>query len=196
MGYGRQGPPWSHDWPRGTQHLMKIMAEVTRLDANPDGRIVSFDSEEIFRYPIAYMCEVGFLDLTPTEAKNMREYLLRGGFLIVDDFREDRSLEHFKEELKKVFSDRYLEELPRSHSVFNCFYDISDVFPIPPYSRSLQPRYLGMADDYGRLMIVVNFNNDLSEYWEYPENPFRSLESSSNEAFKYGVNYLLYALAH
>jgi len=80
-------PPWHHDWPRGEQHLMKIVGELTKLDVNPGGHIFSFDAEDAFKYPIAYLCEVGFLDLSERETHNMREYLLRGGFLIVDDFR-------------------------------------------------------------------------------------------------------------
>jgi hypothetical protein len=193
--FGRQGPPWSHDWPRSEEHLMKIMAEVTRLDANPGGRIISFENEEVFRYPIAYMCEVGFLQLSDEEATNMREYLLRGGFLIVDDFRGDREMENFRREMQKVFPDRWLEELPRSHPIWTCFYDISGVFPQAPYARSLTPRYLGMADDRGRLMMIVDYNMDLSEYWEWSGNPFMPVDQS-NEAFKYGVNYLMYALSH
>lgn len=190
-----QGPPWSHDYPRGEQHFMKILAEVTKIDVNPDGHIVSFDEEEVFKFPIAYLCEVGYLDLTEKEAHTMGEYLLRGGFLIVDDFRGDNQLENFKQQMKRVFPDRSLEELPRSHPIFNCFYDISNLFPIPPYSRNLIPMYLGMTDDKGRLMMVVDYNNDLSEYWEWSSDPFMPIEDT-NQAYKYGVNYVFYALTH
>jgi hypothetical protein len=189
------GPPWSHDWPRGEEHLMKIMGEVTRLDVNPGGHIVSFDAKDAFHYPIAYMCEVGFLDLTDEEAHNMGEYLLRGGFLIVDDFRGDRDLDNFKRQLKKVFPDRSLAEVPRTHPIWTCFYDITKVFPQPPYARNLLPQYLGMSDDRGRLMMIVNYNNDISEYWEWSGNPWMPIDQS-NEAYKYGVNYIMYALTH
>ncbi len=189
------GPPWSHDWPRGEEHLMKIMSEVTKLDVNPGGHVVSFDSEGAFNYPIAYMCEVGFLDLTDKEAYNMAEYLLRGGFLIVDDFRGDRDLDNFRRQLKKVFPDRSLTEVPRTHPIWTCFYDITKVFPEPPYARYLAPQYLGISDDRGRLMLIANFNNDISEYWEWSDNPMMPIDQS-NEAYKYGVNYIMYALTH
>jgi hypothetical protein len=193
---GGQGPPWSHDFPRGERHLMKILAEITKIDVNPDGHIVSFEDDEVFKYPIAYLCEVGFLDLSEKEARNMSQYLMRGGFLIVDDFRGERELENFKQQLKIVFPDRSLEEIPRTHEIFKCFYDITNVFPAPPpIYRGAIPQYLGMSDDHGRLMMVVDYNNDLSEYWEWSDNPYVPIEHT-NEAYKYGVNYVIYALTH
>lgn len=195
MGFGDFRSPWSHDWPRSEQHMMKIMAEVTKLDVNPGGHIVSFDKDEVFRYPIAYLCEVGYLDLTDEEAARMSEYLLRGGFLIVDDFRGERDLDNFKRQMRRVFPDRSLEEVPRTHAIWNCFYDITNIFPPPPYARQLIPQYLGISDDNGRLMMVVDYNNDISEYWEWSDSPFEPIENN-NQAYKYGVNYIIYALTH
>ena len=107
FGGGRGGdwnnPPWSHDWPRSEEHLMKIMAEVTKLDVNPGGHIISFQNDDCFKYPIAYLCEVGFLQLSEQEAHRMAEYLLRGGFLIVDDFRGEREWYNFVNQMKQVF---------------------------------------------------------------------------------------------
>jgi hypothetical protein len=194
-GMGGWDPPWSHDWPRSEEHLMKIMAEVTRLDVNPGGHIISFQSDECFKYPIAYLCEVGFIQLSEQEAHRMAEYLLRGGFLIVDDFRGERELNNFRNQMRLVFPDRSLEELPRTHPIWNCFYDISDLSIEPPYSKFLTPRYFGMSDDNGRLMMVVDYNNDISDYWEWSDDPIMPIESS-NEAYKYGVNYIMYALTH
>ncbi len=195
--FGRE-PMWRHDWPRGEQHLMKILSEVTRIDVNPEGKVVSLETEEIFKYPISYLCEVGFMDLTEAEVENLREYLLRGGFLIVDDFRGQRALSNFMHQMTRVFPDRSLELLPRSHPIFHCFYDISNIFPPPHpdvYGRLDEPEYLGMNDDDDRLMMVVDYNNDLMEYWEYSDNPLRPIEET-NEAYKYGVNYVMYALTH
>jgi hypothetical protein len=199
FGRRRRGwmPPWSHDYPTSEKNFSKILAEVSRIDTNEDGHIVSFDSEEVFRYPIAYLCEVGYLDLNEDERHNMGEYLLRGGFLIVDDFRGERALENFKEQLRLVFPDRALEELPRSHPIFTCFYDVSNLYLPPPpiYRQSEVPQYFGMSDDRGRLMMVVDYNNDISEYWEWTGDPFFPI-SDTNEAYKYGVNYVMYALTH
>ncbi len=198
--FGRRGrgggyAPWSHDWPISEENFMKIMAEVTRVDVNPGGHIVGFDTEDVFKYPVAYLCEVGFMSLSPQEAQNMREYLLRGGFLIVDDFRGPEELYNFEYQMKLVFPERTLEDLPRDHPIFTCFYDISSLDLIPPYSQNLRPVYKGMADDTGRLMMVVDYNNDISDYWEWSGDPFTPI-SNTNEAFKYGVNYVMYALTH
>jgi hypothetical protein len=192
---GDEGPPWSHDWEESEQHLMKIMSEVTKLDANPGGHIISFESDECFKYPIAYFCEMGFLNLSDKEAHNMSEYLLRGGFLIVDDFRGPRALQNFQYQMKRVFPNRALEEVPRTDPVWTCFYDISKLMIQPPYSRFLTPQYFGIRDDKGRLMMMVNYNNDISDYWQWSNDPFMPIEQS-NEAYKYGVNYIMYALSH
>lgn len=191
------GPLWSHDWPRAEEHLMKIMEEVTRLDVNPGGHIISFQSDECYKYPIAYLCEVGYLDLSDEEALRMSQYLLRGGFLIVDDFRGERALSNFRYQMKRVFPDRSLEELPPDHEIWKCFYDISDLDIAPPsiYSGYYVPRYYGISDDKGRLMMVVDYNNDIAEYWEWSNDPLMPIEES-NEAYKYGVNYIMYALTH
>jgi hypothetical protein len=189
------GPPWSHDWPRSEEHFMKIMAEVTKLDVNPGGHIISFQNDECFKYPIAYLCEVGYLDLSKEEARRMAEYLLRGGFLIVDDFRGEREFRNFRSQMKQVFPNRSLEELSRSHQIWTCFYDISKLSLEPPYLEFLTPQYYGISDDNGRLMMVVNYNNDISEYWEWSGDPIMPIDES-NEAYKYGVNYVMYALTH
>jgi hypothetical protein len=189
------GPPWSHDWPRSEEHFMKIMGELTKLDVNPGGHITSFMNDDCFKYPIAYLCEVGYIRMSPEEARRMAEYLLRGGFLIVDDFRGESHLNNFKYEMKLVFPDRSLEELPRSHPIWNCFYDISNLTIEPPYSRHLKPQYFGISDDNGRLMMVVNYNNDISDYWEWSNDPRMPIDES-NPAYKYGVNYVMYALTH
>jgi hypothetical protein len=189
------GAWWSHDTPRGEEHLMKIMSELTELEANPEPHVFSFKTDDCFKYPLAYMCEVGYLSLTDEEAHRMSEYLLRGGFLIVDDFRSDLALQLFEENLKKVFPGRKLEEVPRTDPIFKGFYDISNIYPPPPYSRFYIPQYLGMRDDSGRLMMIVNYNNDISEYWEWSDDPLRPIDET-NEAYKYGVNYLMYAMTH
>jgi hypothetical protein len=125
----------------------------------------------------------------------MAEYLLRGGFLIVDDFRNTREFYNFTREMKKVFPSRTLERIPRTHPIWTCFYDISQLNIEPPYQQYLRPEYYGISDDSGRLMMAVNYNNDISEYWEWSNDPLRPIEET-NEAYKYGVNYIMYALTH
>ena len=97
--------------------------------------------------------------------------------------------------MKRVFPDRALEILQGTHPIWKCFFDISDLKIEPPYFEYLTPQYFGMTDDNGRLMMVVDYNNDISEYWEWSGDPLAPIEQS-NEAYKYGVNYLMYALTH
>jgi hypothetical protein len=197
------GPPWSHDFPLSEENLMKIMSEVTRIDVNPGGHLINFGSEDCFKYPIAYLCEVGYLNLSDQEAKNMREYLLRGGFLIVDDFRGQQAINNFYYQMQYVFPDRQLEEIPRNHPIWTCFYDISNINLPAPYGGGGgrfgggggAPQYFGIKDDNGRLMMIVDYNTDISEYWEWSADPFYRI-SDTNEAFKYGVNFIMYALTH
>jgi hypothetical protein len=189
-----QGPPWSHDYPRGGRHLMKILTELTTLDANPDEVILTFDDPELFKYPFAYLCEVGYMQLSDVEIKGMREYLLRGGFLIVDDFRGEWALENFREHLRRAFPEFELQELDITHPIFNCFFNIETLDVMPPYGSGI-PKFYGLSDQYGRLMMVVNYNNDISEYWEWSDDPFLPIEET-NTAYKFGVNYALYALTH
>ncbi|MEJ2110326.1 MAG: DUF4159 domain-containing protein [Acidobacteriota bacterium] len=194
--FGRGGGPlWSHDWPRAEEHLMKILAEVTRLDVNPGGHIISFQDDDCFKYPIAYLCEVGSLELSDEEAVRMSEYLLRGGFLIVDDFRGEGELANFRAQMRRVFPDRSLETVPKTHPIWTSFFDISDLKIEPPYWEYLIPQYFGISDDSDRLMMIVDYNNDISEYWEWSDDPMSPIEST-NEAYKYGVNYVMYALTH
>lgn len=189
-----QGPPWSHDYPRGGRHLMKILTELTTLDANPDEIILTLDDPELFKYPFAYICEVGFMQLTEAELHGLREYLLRGGFLLVDDFRGEWALENLRQHLQRALPEFQLQELDIEHPTFHCFFDIATLDVEPPYGGGI-PKFYGLSDQHGRLMMIVNYNNDISEYWEWSDDPFLPIEQT-NEAYKFGVNYAIYALTH
>ncbi|HEV8131872.1 MAG TPA: DUF4159 domain-containing protein [Acidobacteriota bacterium] len=194
--YQQNIPPWAHDYPRADRNFAKILAEVTQIRCDSEGyQIVSLDEDEIFKYPWTYMCEVGYLDLTPKETVTLRAYLDRGGFVVVDDFRGDAALDHFVIEMHKVYPSRNFQELQVSHPLFQCFYSIKTLDVVPPYARHLKPKFYGLSDEKGRLQMVVNFNNDISEYWEWSDEGWMPLELS-NEAYKFGINYVVYALTH
>ncbi|RMG54004.1 MAG: DUF4159 domain-containing protein [Acidobacteria bacterium] len=192
--FGQGLPPWAHDYPRGGRHLMKIVSELTSIETNPDEVILTFDDPHLFEYPFAYLCEVGFMQLSDAEIKGLREYLLRGGFLIVDDFRGRWALNNLREHLRRAFPEYELEELDISHPIFNCFFTIETLDVVPPYGGGI-PKFYGLSDEHGRLMMVVNYNNDISEYWEWSDDPFFPIEET-NQAYKFGVNYIIYALTH
>lgn len=195
---GDGGFPWSHDWPGAGRHLNKIISELSKtgihLDTNEP--IYSFTDPELYKYPMAYLCEVGFMHLSDGEMQGLREYCLRGGFVLVDDFRQQEWY-NFAPQIKKAFPEYELKKLDISHPVFNCFFSIKTLDVPAPYQNfgAMKPEFWGLEDDKGRLMMVVNYNNDVSDYWQFSDNPFAPIEQT-NEAYKFGVNYVMYALTH
>ncbi len=99
--------PWHHDYPFGDEAFPAFLKEVTRVHTQSSAyQIVDIDSPELFKYPFAYLCEPGYLDLNKKDAGNLREYLDRGGFVMVDDFRGSRHLENLVRQMKKVYPNR------------------------------------------------------------------------------------------
>lgn len=200
---GDGGPPWSHDYPVAGRHLMKIMAELSKIDATLDINepIFAFDDPMLFKFPFAYLCEVGYMTLNDKEIAGWREYLLRGGFLLVDDFRTPEQFARFQYYVKRAFPEYELKKLDISHPIFNCFFSIKSLELPPIYGggyvtmETQYPEFWGLEDEKERLMMVVDYNYDVSDFWQFSDNPFRPIEET-NEAYKFGVNYILYALTH
>ena len=200
---GDGGPPWSHDYPVASRHLMKIMTELSKVEPTLDINepILTFDDPMLCKFPFAYLCEVGFMNLSEKEIAGMREYLLRGGFLLVDDFRTPGQFQTLQYHVKKAFPELELKKLDVSHPIFNCFFSIKTIDLNPIYgggfgSRETQnPEFSGLEDETGRLMMIINYNYDVSDFWQFSDNPFRPIEET-NEAYKFGVNYIIYALTH
>ena len=198
---GDGGVPWSHDYPEAGIHFSKILTELSKLSVVLDENeyIFSFDDPSIFKYPFAYMAEVGHMELNDKEITGMREYLLRGGFLLVDDFRSDREMATFTYYLKRALPEFEMKPLDVSHPIFNCFFSIKslEVRPIygSRYGGGLMPQFFGVEDQHGRLMMIINYNYDVSDFWQWSNDPFRPIEDT-NTAYKFGVNYVFYALTH
>jgi hypothetical protein len=188
-------PGWAHDYPDGEEHLLQIASEVTGINLNKMSYvIVDLGSEELFRYPFAYLSEVGEMTMGPEEVANLREYLNRGGFAVADDL-DGPSLEWFAREMERVFPGRDYLEMTLDHPVFHSFYDIPDLAVEPPYPQPGPTKFHGYFDDHGRLCIVLNTNNDMGDFWEWIDQPEYPL-APSTEALRFGVNYLVYSLTH
>ena len=197
-------PAWAHGYPSAERSLMKILDGVTgiikpRLDKT---NVVAIGNPEMFRYPIAYMTEAGYLTLTDTEARALREYLLKGGFIIFDDFRSNRgndAWEHFATAMRRVMPEGQLVQLDSSDPVFHSFFEISAPKDfISCYDRAGTPEFWGMYEDNDRskrLLFVANYNNDIAQYWEWSDTGLTPIDLS-NEAYKFGVNYMMYGLTH
>ena len=194
-----QGPSWSHDYPRAERNFMKILQEVTTLDpytGPAGGAIVEIGSKELFRYPVSYMCEPGFWTQTDDEAANMRAYLLKGGFIIFDDFRGN-DWTNFDIQMRRVLPDVRMVELDLSHPIFHSFFDIATLEFHQYYDRGT-PLFIGAYldnDPKKRLLFIANYNNDVGEYWEFSDTGWTPIDLS-NEAYKLGVNYIIYGITH
>jgi len=187
--------PWHHDYPFGDEAFPAFLKEVTRVHTQTSAyQIVDIDSPDLFKYPFAYLCEPGYLDLNKKDAGNLREYLDRGGFVMVDDFRGSRHLENLVRQMKKVYPNRDIIPLDVSHPIFNSFYMIESLDMKPPYGN-MPVQFLGLQDDHGRLQMVIDYNNDLSEFWEWLDRGELPLHDAAL-SLKFGVNYVMYAMTH
>ena len=187
--------PWHHDYPYSDETFTSFVKEVTNIHTARDAyQIVDIDSEELFKYPFAYMCEPGFLLLNDKDTKNFREYLDRGGFVIVDDFRGPQHLNNLVMQMKKVYPNRDLIPLNLSHQVFDSFYKVETLDVVAPYGRG-PVQFFGLEDDRGRLVMVINYNHDLGEVWQWLDEGRASLRDAA-ESLKFGINYLMYDITH
>jgi hypothetical protein len=190
---------WDHDYPRAEQHLSQILRELTALDIRLDGsRILTLDDPELMKFPIAFMWEPGFWEMTDTEAAAFRAYLLKGGFAVFEDFDGREQWANFEEQMRRVVPGGRFIRLDRSHRIFDSFFAIRDIDAIVHPMSGIAPSYYGLFEENDptkRLMVVANFDNDVPEYWEWSGQglfPF----ANTNEAYKLGVNYMIYGLTH
>jgi len=190
-------PAWSHGYPVAERNLMKIMNEVSLLGAHDEEvNTLTLDDPELFRYPIAYIIEVDWWAMTDREAVALRTYLQKGGFVIVDDFKV-RGFRGGGFGLG-VMPEANFVDLPPSHAVFHTFFEIKSLDDFPQAYIAGRPIFRGLFEDNDptkRLMMVVNYNTDISQYWEWSGRGLRPFDET-NEAYKLGVNYIVYGLTH
>lgn len=196
---------WLTDWPDAEHHLLRGLQRMTRIDTTGEGQYLSIMDESLFDYPWLYAVEVGSWLLSEQEAARLRDYLLRGGFLVVDDFHGTREWAGFVQSMHRVFPDRAIVDIPIDDPVFHVAYDLDEQVQIPgiqslysglSYERDgFTPHWRGIYDDEGRLMVVINFNMDLGDAWEHADVPEYSLLYTTR-AYKYAINYILYAMTH
>ena len=204
--FPQQGVGWSMDSPGADCKYMGGIQRLTNLRVYPNPNMIRI-SNEIFKFPYAYMVEPGGLDLTDEEVKILREYLERGGFLHADDFWGLREKANFQWNMRRVFPEYPMEVLPLSHPVFHTFFDIDQIIQIPgeragcyggpTYERydDRDPRIYGISDDKGRLMVVATYNSDLGDAWEYMDEKCYP-EKYSGQAYRLGMNFIIYAMTH
>jgi len=207
--YYRGEPSWAHgygytDNGPAESNLLKITAEISEFRPHVDAtNVIAIDDPALFKYPVAFLVEGAYLTLTDKEAAALRKYLLKGGFLIIDDSREDfqrgkNGWANLAAMLKLVLPGLHPIDMDPSHPIFHSFFDIPSFGIVRQFYDQGPPIFRGIFADNDpkkRLMVMINFNTDVSNYWEYSAQGFRPIDES-NEAYKLGVNYLIYALTH
>jgi hypothetical protein len=203
-------PAWGHGYPLSEQNLMNIMNEVSDLDPHVDEtNALTLDDPELFKYPIAYIIEPDWWAMTEREAAALHAYMQKGGFVIVDDFKPRRfrggvgddygsGWEVFAAHMRRVDPAAQFIDLDASHRIFHSFFEVDNLEIIPQAYIAGRPVFRGLFEDNDpskRLQMIVNYNTDVSQYWEWSDTGFAPIDLS-NEAYKLGVNYIIYGLTH
>jgi len=200
--YYRGLPAWAHGYPMAEQNLMRIMNELSNFRPHiAEDNVYALDDPELCRYPIVYMTEAGYWAMTDEDAKGLRAYLLKGGFAIFDDFRDDirgAGWEVFEDNMRRVLPEAQILDMDPSHPIFHSFFEINSFDIIPQYYDSGHPILRGIFEDNNpskRLLAIINFNTDVANFWEFSATGLRPIDES-NQAYKLGVNYIIYGLTH
>lgn len=196
---------WAADYPKADRQFVAGLRRLTRLNARAMEQVVDADSDELFNWPWIYMEHGNGWVLSDEQAARLREYLLRGGFLLSDDTHGDDEWEMLVEGLKKIFPGRTIEDLSNADEIFHVMYDLDDRFKIHgtrylwggrPYTvDAVVPRWRAIRDDQGRIMVAIYHNSDVGDAWEWADSP-RYPERETSLAYRLGINYILYDLTH
>jgi hypothetical protein len=193
------GGGWAHDYPTAEEHILQIMKEASGINTDRlSYRIVELGSPEIFKYPFAYISEPGEMQLSELEIVNLREYINRGGFLMVDDFggqgQGQGEFQQFRSNLLRTFPDRDMFLLTEEHPLLNIFYHVDNLQMLHPMSGAKAVFY-AYPDGKNGLSMVICYNNDVGDYWEFIDEPRYAVKPSA-EALKLGINFVMYSMTH
>ena len=205
-GYGYGGRwTWGQDYPKADRQFLLALRRLTRVNARSTEQVVNLDDDKIFNYPWVYAVDVQDWTFTPPEAKRLHDYLLKGGFLMVDNFHGTADWENFMNGMRLVIPDRPVEDLSNSDEIFHVLYDLSDRFQVPgeqyvdtgrTYEKDgYVPKWRAIRDDRGRVMVAICHNMHLGDAWEWADDP-RYPERFASMAFRVGINYVIYGMTH
>jgi len=205
-GYGYYGRgAWSQDYPKADRQFLIALTRLTRIQTRSTEQVVDLDSDEIYNYPWVYAVQVQSWAFTDAEAKRMREYLLKGGFLMVDDFHGAADWESFMRGMLQVFPDRPIEDLPDKDEIFHVLYDLDQRFQVPgeqyvstgrTYEKDgYNAEWRAIRDDNGRVMVAICHNMHLGDAWEWADDP-QYPERFASLAFRIGIDYVMYGMTH
>jgi Domain of unknown function (DUF4159) len=202
------GTSWSQDYPRADRHFAQALRRLTRLHVRSVEQPINLDDgDDVFNWPWLAAGEMGDWKLTDSQAAKLRDYLLRGGFLYLDDFWGPEEWDRFDESMKEVFPDREIVEIDDKDSIFHTVYDLDDRYQVPGEWALRQggtyrggptgatPHWRGIYDDHHRLIVAMTFNSDVGDSWEWADEPHYP-DKYSELGIRIGVNYVIYSLTH
>ena len=201
--YYRNEPAWAHGYNTAEANLSQILNSLTLVHPKLDSsNVFGVDDPEFSKNPVSYMTEAGYWELTPPEAAALGAYIKKGGFVIFDDFRPPPrgggGWEQFAANMKQVLPDATIVPLTPADPIFHVFFDIASFDVLPQAYDGGAPQIMGIYEDNDpkkRLMAIINFNTDVSQFWEYSSQGFFTV-NQSNEAYQLGVNYIIYGITH
>jgi Domain of unknown function (DUF4159) len=204
-GYGYGYGNWSRDYPKADRQFLLAMKRLTRIQGRSTEQVVDLDSDDIMNYPWVYAVQVQTWSFSEAEAKKLREYLYKGGFLMVDDFHGTEDWENFMEGMRMVLPDRPVEDLENKDEIFHTLYDLDDRFQVPgeqyvntgrTYEKDgYVPKWRAIRDDRGRVIVAICHNMHLGDAWEHADDP-QYPERFSSLAYRLGINYIVYSMTH
>ena len=203
-GYFRRFLRWGTDANKSDRIFMKAIRRLTRVNSGSIEEIVDIDNDEMFNWPFLYAVGVGDWAISDSQAARLRQYFDRGGFLMVDDFHNEREWETFMAGIRKIYPDREAVEIPNDHPIFRVAYNTTNPYHIPGYQivrgqewerGGVGGHYRAIMDDHDRVLIAICFNMDLGDAWEWADAP-EYPEKYSSLALRIGVNYLLFTMTH
>ncbi len=205
VGAADWGPRWAVDFPKADQQFLVALRRLTVVDAFDKDNAIDIGDAKLRDFPFLYVLEVGSLSLSEAEAKALREFLLAGGFMVIDDFWGSWAWQNLEQEMRLVFPNRTIVDVPLDHPVFHAFYDVTEVLQVPNVHQAAGgptweydgrvPHVRGIFDDEGRLMVLINWNTDLGDAWEWADLPSYPLRYSTY-AFEIGINFVIYGMSY
>jgi len=187
---------WSHNYPQSDRHLNQFLKRATRLDVEElSYRIVELGSDEVFDYPFAYVSEPGEMELTEQEVENLRQFISRGGFVLMDDFDGPVQWAQMRSQVLRAFPGRDFVPLPIDHRVFSTHSRLEDLQSMADYVPGGAITYFGLFDADGNLAILAGHNNDLANFWDWYADGSMPLKPAT-DAFRLGTNAVIYSMTH
>jgi len=207
-GWENGGTSWAVDYPKGDRTFLSLLRRFSTINVRSVEQPVNINEDDMFYWPFLMVGLAGYWDLDDTQAARLREYLLRGGFLFCDSFFDSGSWAGFTAGMKKIFPDRPIVDLKGDHPVFHAVYDIPALAETQiPNMNSLMgggagylgdgaiPYWRGILDDDGRIMVLIAFNNDVADSWQWADHPYYPADKV-NLGLRLAVNIAVYAMSH